>query len=166
MHDDVPVLIVGGSLVGLSSSLLLASKGVTSLTVERHPGTAIHPRAAMFNQRTIEIYRSLGLEPEIIEASGLEFEQDGAIVSVEDLAGKPFGPQREVVGGHFVEDFAVGGNEGFRGRRGDRRGQVCAEVEVAGHRPHDLAFAVVVGGRGVGDGDMPMKTLLGRGPAG
>jgi 2-polyprenyl-6-methoxyphenol hydroxylase-like FAD-dependent oxidoreductase len=88
MNDDVPVLIVGGSLVGLSSSVLLASKGVPSLTVERHPGTAIHPRAAMFNQRTIEIYRSLGLEPEIVEASGLEFEQDGAIVSVEDLAGK------------------------------------------------------------------------------
>ena len=87
-HDDVPVLIVGGSLVGLSMSLLLASKGVPSLTVERHPGTAIHPRAAMFNQRTIEIYRSVGLEPEIVEASGLEFEQNGAIVSVETLAGK------------------------------------------------------------------------------
>ena len=68
--------------------MLLASKGVPSLTVERHPGTAIHPRAAMFNQRTIEIYRSLGLEDEIVEASGLEFEQDGAIVSVESLAGK------------------------------------------------------------------------------
>ncbi len=87
-HDDVPVLIVGGSLVGLSTSLLLASKGVPSLTVERHHGTAIHPRAAMFNQRTIEIYRSVGLEPEIVEASELEFEQNGAIVSVETLAGK------------------------------------------------------------------------------
>jgi 2-polyprenyl-6-methoxyphenol hydroxylase-like FAD-dependent oxidoreductase len=86
--DDVPVLIVGGSLVGLSASLLLASKGVASLTVERHPGTAIHPRAAMFNQRTIEIYRGLGLEGEIVGASGLEFEQDGAIVSVETLAGR------------------------------------------------------------------------------
>ena len=72
----------------MSTSLLLASKGVASLTVERHPGTAIHPRAAMFNQRTIEIYRSVGLEGEIIDASELEFEQDGAIVSVESLAGK------------------------------------------------------------------------------
>ena len=89
MYDDeVPVLIVGGSLVGLSTSLLLASMGVPSLTVERHPGTAIHPRAAMFNQRTIEIYRSVGLEAEIVEASDLEFEQDGAIVSVETLAGQ------------------------------------------------------------------------------
>ena len=58
------------------------------MTVERHSGTAIHPRAAMFNQRTIEIYRSVGLEGEIIDASELEFEQDGAIVSVESLAGK------------------------------------------------------------------------------
>ena len=42
----------------------------------------------MFNQRAIEIYRSVGLEAEIVEASGLEFEQDGAIVSVETLAGR------------------------------------------------------------------------------
>lgn len=53
------------------------------MTAERHPGTAIHPRAAMFNQRTIELYRSIVLEAEVIEASGLEFEQNGAIVSVE-----------------------------------------------------------------------------------
>jgi 2-polyprenyl-6-methoxyphenol hydroxylase-like FAD-dependent oxidoreductase len=87
-HEDVPVLIVGGSLVGLSTALLLADRGVPSLTVERHPGTAIHPRAAMFNQRTIEIYRGLGLETEIVDASNLEFQQDGAIVSVESLAGR------------------------------------------------------------------------------
>ena len=37
----------------------------------------------MFNQRTIELYRSIVLEAEVIEASGLEFEQNGAIVSVE-----------------------------------------------------------------------------------
>ena len=42
----------------------------------------------MFNQRTIEIYRGLGLEAEIVEAANLEFEQDGAIVSVESLTGK------------------------------------------------------------------------------
>ena len=87
-EDRVPVLVAGGSLVGLSAARFLADHGVPSLTVERHPGTAIHPRAAMFNQRTIELYRSIGLEPEIVEASNLEFEQDGAIVSVETLAGK------------------------------------------------------------------------------
>jgi 2-polyprenyl-6-methoxyphenol hydroxylase-like FAD-dependent oxidoreductase len=87
-HDDVPVLIVGGSLVGLSTALFLGSHGVPALVVERHRGTAIHPRAAMFNQRTIELYRSVGLEKEIVEASGLEFQQDGAIASVESLGGR------------------------------------------------------------------------------
>jgi 2-polyprenyl-6-methoxyphenol hydroxylase-like FAD-dependent oxidoreductase len=88
VDDDVPVLIVGGSLVGLSTALFLGSHGVPSLVVERHPGTAIHPRAALFNQRTIELYRSVGLEPAIVEASEREFEQNGAIVAVESLGGR------------------------------------------------------------------------------
>ncbi len=83
MDDDVPVLIAGGSLVGLSTALFLGRTASRSLVVERHPGTAIHPRAALFNQRTIEIYRSVGLEDEIVEASEREFVQNGAIVSVE-----------------------------------------------------------------------------------
>ena len=86
--DDVPVLIAGGSLVGLSTALFLGQHGVRSLVVERHPGTAIHPRAALFNQRTIELYRGAGLEEAIIDASTREFEQNGAIVSVESLGGR------------------------------------------------------------------------------
>jgi 2-polyprenyl-6-methoxyphenol hydroxylase-like FAD-dependent oxidoreductase len=85
---DVPVLIAGGSLVGLSTALFLGSHGVPSLVVERHPGTAIHPRAALFNQRTIELLRSVGLEDEVVTASEREFVQNGAVVSVESLGGK------------------------------------------------------------------------------
>ena len=85
---NVPVLIVGGSLVGLSTAMFLAARGVQPLVVERHPGTAIHPRAALFNQRTIELYRGLGLEEEITVASEAEFVQNGAILSVESLGGK------------------------------------------------------------------------------
>jgi FAD binding domain len=86
--DDVPVLIVGGSLVGLSTALFLGRHGVPSFLVERHPGTAIHPRAAHFSQRTIEVYREAGIEDEIMEAAEREFVQNGAIMSVESLAGK------------------------------------------------------------------------------
>jgi 2-polyprenyl-6-methoxyphenol hydroxylase-like FAD-dependent oxidoreductase len=88
MDDEVQVLIAGGSLVGLSTALFLAGHGVEAVAVERHPGTAIHPRAALFNQRAIELYRSMGLEDEIAAAADLEFEQDGAIVSVESLGGR------------------------------------------------------------------------------
>jgi 2-polyprenyl-6-methoxyphenol hydroxylase-like FAD-dependent oxidoreductase len=34
--QEVPVLIVGGSLVGLSTSVLLSSHGVPNMLVERH----------------------------------------------------------------------------------------------------------------------------------
>jgi 2-polyprenyl-6-methoxyphenol hydroxylase-like FAD-dependent oxidoreductase len=88
MGTRVPVLIVGGSLVGLSMSMLLAARGVRHLLVERHGGTAIHPRAAMFHQRTMEIFRSVGLQKEVEAAAEREFVQNGAIVAVESLAGK------------------------------------------------------------------------------
>ena len=85
---DIPVLIVGGSLVGLTTSLLLSSHGVANLVVERHRGTAIHPRAASFHQRTMEIFREVGLQAEIEAAAAEEFVQNGAIVAVESLRGR------------------------------------------------------------------------------
>ncbi|HEX2303174.1 MAG TPA: FAD-dependent monooxygenase [Gaiella sp.] len=87
-HEDAPVLIVGGSLVGLSMAVFLGHHGVPSLVVERHRGTAIHPRAALVSQRTIEAYRVMGLQEEIEDAAAQEFVQNGAIVSVESLGGK------------------------------------------------------------------------------
>jgi 2-polyprenyl-6-methoxyphenol hydroxylase-like FAD-dependent oxidoreductase len=84
----VPVLVAGGSLVGLSTSALLADQGVPHLVVESHRGTAIHPRAASFHQRTMEIFRSVGLQTAVEEAAAAEFVQNGAIMAVESLAGK------------------------------------------------------------------------------
>ena len=84
----VPVLVVGGSLVGLTTSVLLAGYRVPHLVVESHPGTAIHPRAASFHQRTMEVFRSVGLQPEVEAAAAREFRQGGAIMAVESLGGK------------------------------------------------------------------------------
>ncbi len=85
---EVPVLIVGGSLVGLSTALLLGSHGVESLVVERHSGTAIHPRAGHFNLRTLEILRSAGLEDTVRRRSRELYPPDGGISNVESLAGR------------------------------------------------------------------------------
>lgn len=85
---EVPVLIAGGSLVGLTTSALLQSHGIHNLVVERHSGTAIHPRAASFHQRTLEIFRGIGLQKKVEDAAQLEFVQNGAIMAVETLAGK------------------------------------------------------------------------------
>ena len=62
---DVPVLIVGGGPVGLTASIYLSHFGVESLLVERHPGTAILPKARALNARTMEMYRQIGLEAPI-----------------------------------------------------------------------------------------------------
>lgn len=85
---EVPVLIVGGSLVGMSAALLLAYHGVRALAVEHHQGTAIHPRAAQISQRTMEIFRTVGIEQIVRRKSDQQFVQDGAIMAVETLAGK------------------------------------------------------------------------------
>jgi 2-polyprenyl-6-methoxyphenol hydroxylase-like FAD-dependent oxidoreductase len=85
---ETPVLIVGGSLVGMSTAMLLAHHGVSALMVEHHRGTAIHPRAALINQRTMEIFRTVGVEQIVMQKSGEQFDQDGAVMSVETLAGK------------------------------------------------------------------------------
>ena len=69
IDEHVDVLIGGGSLVGLSTALFLGRHGVKSLVVEHNPGSAIYPRAALFDQRTVEIYRNLGLETEVTEAA-------------------------------------------------------------------------------------------------
>jgi len=85
---EVPVLIVGGSLVGMSTAMLLGHHGIRSLAVEHHRGTAIHPRAAMITQRTMEILRTVGVEQIVLQKSDEQFVQDGAIMAVETLAGK------------------------------------------------------------------------------
>lgn len=85
---EIPVLVVGGSLVGLSTSLFLARQGVEHLVAERHPGTAVHPRAAFLLQRTVEHYRTAGIQEQVLAAARREFAQNGAIVSVDALNGR------------------------------------------------------------------------------
>lgn len=63
--NDVPVLIVGGGLSGLASALFLAKHNIEYLLIERHPSTAIHPKAGGLTLRTMELFRELGLEQRI-----------------------------------------------------------------------------------------------------
>ncbi|MEU6213343.1 FAD-dependent monooxygenase [Streptomyces sp. NPDC047023] len=63
--DRVPVLVVGGSLSGLSAAALLAHHGVDCLVVERRSAIGAHPRSRVLTARSGEILRSLGLEPAV-----------------------------------------------------------------------------------------------------
>ncbi len=63
--ESVQVLIVGAGPAGLTASLLLARRGVRCMVVERRPQPSILPRATGVNVRSMEIYRTLGLEDRI-----------------------------------------------------------------------------------------------------
>jgi 2-polyprenyl-6-methoxyphenol hydroxylase-like FAD-dependent oxidoreductase len=85
---EVPVLVIGGSLVGLATSMFLAQHGVEVLSVEKHHGTAIHPRAGYFQLRTIELMRIAGIEDRVRAAALELYEPDGGLNAVETLAGR------------------------------------------------------------------------------
>ena len=85
---ECEVLIVGGSLVGLSAAAFLGHHGISAYVVEKHAGTSIHPRAGYFHIGTMEAYRRIGLESAILKLSYEQFGPDGGINLVESLAGK------------------------------------------------------------------------------
>ena len=66
---DIPVFIVGAGPTGLTATCLLRTYGIDTLTITRYPGTANSPRAHITNQRTMEIFRDLGIEDRMVQAA-------------------------------------------------------------------------------------------------
>ncbi|MGK2949757.1 MAG: FAD-dependent monooxygenase [Acidimicrobiales bacterium] len=60
------VLVVGAGPAGLTLSALLARAGVPALTVTKY-ATANSPRAHITNQRSVEVFRDLGIEDRVME---------------------------------------------------------------------------------------------------
>jgi putative polyketide hydroxylase len=110
-HDhETSVLVVGGGITGLSAAFFLARQGVGVTLVERHPSTAIMPQARAFNARSLEIFRTFGLEGEIREHQSI-------------LAGMP-----EMIGAD-----TLAGDERFRI-------DMLAQVRPGGISPTDWAM--------------------------
>ncbi|MFT4131741.1 MAG: FAD-dependent monooxygenase [Labrys sp. (in: a-proteobacteria)] len=79
------VLIVGGGLTGLTAAALLAHRGIGCLVVERHAGTSIQYKFTGISPRSMEIFRSIGLEDEI-RAERTGDQQGGGIARAKNLA--------------------------------------------------------------------------------
>ncbi|KAH8800330.1 4-methyl-5-nitrocatechol monooxygenase [Xylogone sp. PMI_703] len=93
LHDipveKTQVLVVGASMVGMSLAALLAKHGITQcIAIEKHASTAIHPRAALFHPRTMQIYRELGLYDSMLEESLKHYDSHAGVFDLESLAGK------------------------------------------------------------------------------
>jgi putative polyketide hydroxylase len=87
MTEPTPVLIVGGGTTGLSAALFLARQGMRPILVERHPHTAITPKARAFTPRSLEIYRGCGLEREILGRQSA-LTRLPAVIGMDTLAGE------------------------------------------------------------------------------
>ena len=72
MPTTTSVLIVGGSLNGLTAALLLARRNVACVVVERHARTAIQYKFRGISSRSMEIYRAAGVEPQIRRCDGID----------------------------------------------------------------------------------------------
>ncbi|MGQ4426227.1 FAD-dependent monooxygenase, partial [Streptomyces violaceoruber] len=107
-----PVIIVGGGPVGLTMSLLLSDLGVSNVLFERHQGTSIHPKAIGLNQRTIEIFRRLGLHKRIDAAAAppASVARTGWYTSLagrSDLHGRQIAVRDAWGGGRYAEEYAA-----------------------------------------------------------
>src|SRR3954467_14654776 len=84
------VLIVGSGPAGASAALFLSTLGVDNIMITKYRWTANTPRAHITNQRTMEIFRDVGVEAEVL-AEATPHELMGDTVFCTSIAGEEIG---------------------------------------------------------------------------
>ena len=87
------VLVVGSGPAGATAALSLATLGVEHIVITKYSWTANTPRAHITNQRTVEIFRDLGIEADI-KANGTPQRLMGDTVFCTSLSGDEIGRVR------------------------------------------------------------------------
>ncbi|WP_233160072.1 FAD-dependent monooxygenase [Pseudonocardia sp. MH-G8] len=87
------VLVIGSGPAGGGAALALATLGVEHMVVTKYRWTANTPRAHITNQRTMEVFRDLGIEEDVL-AQGTPHELMGETVFCTSLAGDEIGRVR------------------------------------------------------------------------
>lgn len=96
-HSSPPevtdVLIVGGGPCGLAAAISLGRCGIRTLLVEKHLSTSFHPRGHVVNARTMEIFRTWGIE-EQVRTRGIPHDRNQGVAFARALAGELIGEIR------------------------------------------------------------------------
>jgi 2,4-dichlorophenol 6-monooxygenase len=90
---ETDVLVIGSGPGGGAAALALATLGVRHLVITKYRWTANTPRAHITNQRTVEIFRDLGMEADVL-AEGTPHALMGDTVFCTSLAGDELGRVR------------------------------------------------------------------------
>lgn len=83
--EHVPVLIVGGGYAGTAMAMFLAQNGIRAMMVDRHDQPSVQGRARGVNQRTMELYRAIGVAREV-EALSTPFAGDAGVARCRSLS--------------------------------------------------------------------------------
>jgi 2,4-dichlorophenol 6-monooxygenase len=84
------VLIVGSGPAGGSAALFLSALGIPNIMITKYRWTANTPRAHITNQRTMEIFRDLGIEEQVL-ADATPHDLIGDTVFCTSIAGEEIG---------------------------------------------------------------------------
>ncbi|QNK82009.1 FAD-dependent monooxygenase [Nakamurella sp. PAMC28650] len=84
------VLVVGSGPAGASAALFLSTLGVANILITKYRWTANTPRAHITNQRTMEIFRNVGIEDQVL-ADATPHDLIGDTVFCTSIAGEEIG---------------------------------------------------------------------------
>jgi 2,4-dichlorophenol 6-monooxygenase len=87
---ETDVLIVGSGPAGGAAALALSTLGIPNIMITRYRWTANTPRAHITNQRSMEVFRDLGIEDQVL-ADASEHELIGDTVFCTSIAGEEIG---------------------------------------------------------------------------
>jgi 2,4-dichlorophenol 6-monooxygenase len=87
---ETDVLIVGSGPAGGAAALCLATLGIPNIMITKYRWTANTPRAHITNQRTMEIFRDLGIEDQVL-ADASPHDIIGDTVFCTSIAGEEIG---------------------------------------------------------------------------
>ncbi|KAI3549168.1 FAD binding domain-containing protein [Colletotrichum abscissum] len=87
-QTQAPVIIIGGSLVGLASALFLSARDVPVMLFERHTSSSPHPRAIGYTSRTLELLQTVGISPDQLKVGSGPPGGKPRRVKVKSLAGE------------------------------------------------------------------------------
>lgn len=108
---ETEILVIGGGGCGLAAASFLADAGVHPYLVERHPGTALVPKAHILSTRTMEVFAEHGMLDKVTEL-GARPEQNSTMRWYTSFGGDKPWDRQEILsvdawgGGALKEVFA------------------------------------------------------------